>query len=150
MFFEVVVVVLKFTRTDAGSFLLVHGINTVFLITTYFLLLCSFREVIFLLVLKGILTPINNFSFIVLGLILSLFDILEFLSSFDNDIFLIVQPKLVNSRALIGANSCFVPGTGVKSFGRERIDLLVKVLLIFLFTSIPLQRLQRFSPSPHS
>ena len=138
---------------------MVHGINTVFLTTTYFLLFCSFREVVFLLVLKGILTPINDFNLMGLGLILSLFDILEFLSlfandifSFSNDIFLIVQPNLVNSSALIGVNSCFelVPGTRVKSFGRERIDLSVKLLLIFLFTSIPLQHLQHLSPSPHS
>ena len=37
-----------------------------------------------------------------------------------------------------------------KSFGCNRIYFLVKLLLIFLFTSIPLRHLQRHSPSPHS
>ena len=158
------VVVLKCTRTVAGSFLLVQGINTVFLTTTYFLLACSLREVL-LPVFKGILTPINDHN-VGLGLLLSLilprFDIFVFLSLstddiffFSNDIFVIVQfnraffssdiflialPILVNSIVLIG----------VKCVGLERIDLLVNFLLIFLFTSIPLQHLQRLSPSPFS
>ena len=144
---------------------MVHGINTVFLTTTNFLLFSSFHEVVFLLVLKGILTPINDLNLMGLGLILSLFDTLVFLSffandifSFSNDIFLIIQPNLVNSIALIGAIAliegklCFelVPGTRVKSFGRKRIDLSVKLLLIFLFTSILLQHIQQLSPSPFS
>ena len=41
----VVVVVLKCTLTDDGSFLLIHSIKTVLLISVYFLLFCSFCEI---------------------------------------------------------------------------------------------------------
>lgn len=97
--------------------------------------------------------------------ILLFFDILEFLSFFDNfenDILviflastsLIVCPIVANSVMLIGTSTSFgcksSTTVGKTSFGRERVDFLVKLMLIFLFISTPLQRLQRLSPSPHS
>ena len=58
--------------------------------------------------------------------------------NFGSDIF--------GSRISIFCQSGFITTVG-RSFGRERIDFLVKLLLIFLFTSILLQRHQRTSPS---
>ena len=106
----VVVVVLKCTCTEAGSFFFVNGINTVCLITLYFLLFYSFRDVqvISVLLLHQCLlvgmTPINGFNIMglgVLGLYLKLnlsilsffyiFVILSFFDIFKNDIFEILS-----------------------------------------------------------
>ena len=123
--------------------LLVQGINTVFLTTTYFLLVCSFREV-----------ALNDRN-VGLGLLLSIFDIFVVLSFFDTFVFLSLLFFFSNDIFLIGQfkRASFFFTVGVfsrdnKCFGLERIDLSVNSLLIFLFTSIPLQHLQRLSPSP--